>query len=773
MGGRRFVCMLPVVILCARLFAVQIAPVAPQAAAPMPERARPIDLADPFFGVDAGGNTVPGAAVPFGFVEMSPDTVYMATNGYASRGNIIGFSPTHVSGTGGNSKYGNFRITPTTGELAVGNLNFAKSEETASPGFYGVTLASQRGPVVCELTASRLVGIQRYTFPVGVPGNLILDVTSHVLLNQKATRAEATVVDDRHVSGSASLTGGWNPAPYKMYFYAEFSRPAVRMGTWTFKPGAQQMSDSRHVEGEQASDYRNRAGVFAVFDTSRARSVEVKIGVLFISAEKARANIATEASGGFDDIRARAVAEWEKVFATIQVTGGTDAQRRVFYSSLLRLHYMPHDVTGENVWWQSQEPHYEDFYTLWDTFRTVHPLFTLIEPDRQRDMLRSLIDTYRHTGWLPDSRIAGANGMTQGGSNGDVLVADALVKAMSGIDYATAYEALKKDADVESPDQLNEGRQLEDYKRLGYMSLSYTRSASRTLEYGYDDFCIAEVAHILGHADDARRYLERSAAWTKLWDPNLKCVRPRYADGRWLENYDCDREWPDFTTEWWDAPFYEGSGIQYSTYVPHDPKGLIAKLGGDAGFVAWLDRIFDASPPDEPAVGASGQTIRLASTLYNPGNEPDILAPYLYIHAGRPDRTALRVRRLLASQYHPGRDGLPGNDDAGTMSSWYIWGAIGLYPNAGQPFYYIGSPIFPHTVMQVGGGRTVVIDAPETSDSHLYVQSAEWNGSPLLRAWLTHQQVAAGGRLVLHMGSSPSKWAIDDRPPNGMDVERR
>jgi predicted alpha-1,2-mannosidase len=707
------------------------------------------ELADPFFGVDNGGNVVPGAAVPFGFVEFSPDTTYWATSGYSSRGMILGFSPTHVSGTGGGSKYGNFRITPTAGPLSVGNLSFTKSAEHASPGYYSVVLQQDHGNVQCELTATRLVGIARFTFPTASEGSIILDATAHVLLAQHATHAEATVVDDRHVSGTASFVGGWNPSPYTIYFYAEFNRPALRSGTWTAGVGSSTVTaGGRRVEGEQNTEYRNRVGTFASFDTSRDRAIEMKIAVSFIGVEKARSNLEQEGRANVDAVRTAAASEWQAVLSKIQVTGGTEDQRRVFYSSLFRAHYMPHDLTGENAWWHSAEPHYEDYYTLWDTFRTLHPLMTLIQPERQRDMVRSLIDTYRHTGWLPDSRIAGANGQTQGGSNGDVLIADALVKGMTGVDYATAYEGLRKDAEVESPRPLSEGRELQDYKRLGYMSMSYARSASRTLEYAYDDFCIAEVARALGHNDDARIYRQRSSNWANLWNPAKRCINPRYADGHWLENYSCEHEYPDNTTEWWDAPFYEGSGIQYSTFAPQDVSGLIAKLGGDQPFVAWLDDLFDRK-------------------LYNPGNEPDILAPYLYIHAGRPDRTADRVRALLASEYHPGRDGLPGNDDAGTMTSWYVWSAIGLYPNAGQPFYYMGSPLFTHTAIDVGGGKQFVVEAPETSADNRYVQSAELNGRGLNRAWLTHREIADGGRLILHMGPKPSAWGRSERPPEG------
>jgi predicted alpha-1,2-mannosidase len=704
---------------------------------------------NPFVGADGGGNTVPGAAVPFGFVELSPDTTNADTNGYSSGGQVIGFSHTHVSGTGGDGKYGNFRVTPTSGMLRVGNLRFSKAEESASPGYYTVTLAGDGGRIRCELTATRLVGVERFTFPGGADGNIILDASSRVKLAQRATHVEVTVVDDMHILGSASFTGGWNPNPYTLYFWAAFSHPMKRWGVWTADLGNTRIiPEQRHIVADQTHNYANQIGAFAVFDTTKHRVVEMKLAVSFLSPEKARSNLEQEAAAyDFDGVRRQAEDAWKQVLARIEVAGGTESQRRTFYTALYRSHYMPHDLTGENVWWQSSEPHYEDFYTLWDTFRTLHPLLTLIQPERQRDMVRSLVDTYRHTGWLPDARIAGSNGLTQGGSNGDVVVADAIVKGLEGIDYETAYQALAKDAEVESPRPLNEGRQLEDYKRLGYMSLTYSRSASRTLEYAYDDFAISEVARALGKTEDSKKYLERSGNWARLWDSETRCIRPRYSDGRWLENYDCEHEYPDATTEWWDAPFYEGSPIQYSPFVPHDVNGLIQRLGGEEAFTTWLDALFDRQ-------------------LYTQGNEPDLLAPWLYIHCGRPDRTADRVRALLASEYREGRDGLPGNDDAGTMSSWYVWSAIGIFPNAGQPFYYIGSPVFTRITIDLGAGRRFMVEARGTSAANRYVQRAELDGRRLDRAWLTHGEIAAGGRLVLYMGSRPSRWGSDERPPS-------
>ncbi|MBW8755508.1 MAG: glycoside hydrolase family 92 protein, partial [Sphingomonadales bacterium] len=315
-----------------------------------------------------------------------------------------------------------------------------------------------------------------------------------------------------------------------------------------------------------------------------------------------------------------------------------------------------------------------------------------------------------------------------------------------GFDAALALEAIRKDGEVESPDPLNVGRVLESYRTLGYMPLDRNRSASRTLEYAYDDFAIAEVAQALGRHDEAARFLTRSGNWRNLWDKGLNCIRPRYRNGDWLANFDCGHLYPDNRTAWWDAPFYEGSSLQYSTFVPHDVAGLIALTGGDQAFTAWLDQLFDSGG-------------------YDHSNEPDFLAPYLYIHAGRPDRTADRVRAILARDYRPTHDGLPGNDDAGAMSSWYVWSAIGLFPNAGQPFYYIGSPLFTRSTIRLEQGRSLTIAAPAASPDRRYVVAARLNGRPIDRAWLTHDEIAHGGLLELDMAAAPAGWATRFQPP--------
>ncbi len=747
------------------------APATPQGHAPVPPMATrdAVGLADPLHGVDNGGNVTPGATVPFGFVTLGPQTTRGSTSGYDSDSAIVGFAHTFVSGTGGDSKYGNFRVTPTVGPVEPNHLAFHRSDETASPGFYGVTLGDDPARrIKAEQTATPYVGVHRYTFPASARSNLLLDVTAAILGGgggQVATGVEVEVVDDSTLSGWATFRGGWNSVPYKLYFRAVFDRPATEIGTWSTTLGGFELHAGRqrtaggnqktkpqatpnlssgvsYTRGGGANgNINNKFGAYARFDTRRDAVVQMKLAVSFTSEAQARAHLEAEAPRwDFAGTLASARIGWRDAFAPVAVAGGTPRQRATFYSSLYRSFTMPHDLTGENVWWSSTEPHYEDFYTLWDTFRTVGPLMTLLHPQRQRDMLRSLIDTYTHTGWLPDARIAGANGMTQGGSNGDVLVADALVKKLGGFDAALAYEAIRKDGEVESDDPINQGRVLGDYRALGYVSLNETRSASRTMEYAYDDYAIAAAAEVLGKADDARRYRARARNWRNLWNPASGCIHPRYADGRWVENFDCGYVYPDRTSMWWDAPFYEGSGLQYATYVPHDLPCLIETVGGRAAYVAWLDRFFDGGH-------------------YDQGNEPSFLAAFNYIAAGRPDRTAERVRWIMAKNYGPGRRGLPGNDDAGATSAWFVWNAVGLYPNAGQPYYFIGSPLFPGATFTLENGRRFTISAPATSDANRYVKAATLNGKPLDRAWISHDEVMAGGTLVLRMGPKPGRWA--------------
>lgn len=735
-------------------------------AAPDPGTAvDPLRYVDPMIGTLAPGNTIPGAQLPFGFASVSPDTLNPSTAGYRADQDIIGFSHTHVSGAGGGGLYGNFRLTPLVGAPRVDDLASPKDQETAAPGYYSVLLT--RYGVTAELSASRRAGIHRYTFPATAQARLVLDATSVVFDPasgrtgyqwQRPVSSRVAVVAPDRVDGAVTVAGGYSYAPYTLYFSLVLDRPAG--SALTFVDGT--LGSDATVDGGDGQ----RTGAVLGFDTTRDRVVTVRLGVSFVSVAQAHQNLRTELGGSVADTAAAARAQWRTTLGTIAVDGGTEAQRTLLYTGLYHAHVMPHDLTGENVWTDAHI-HYEDYYTLWDTFRTVHPLLTLLQPEREREMVATLVDLYRSTGWLPTGRTAGQNGLQQVGTHADTVLADVLGKGLLGVDYATAYRGMVNNAEqappypvVDGAATVVEGRPgLTDYKSLGYVPVEFVADArpsgltqlqaSRTVEYAYNDFCLAQVARALGHPGDYRKYLARSGNWANLWDDQTQSIRPRHADGSWVTPFDpAVRLSPN-------AAFYEGSGYQYTTFVPHDVQGLINRLGGDVGMVAWLDRLFDNG---DPAAASNG--------YYSQYNEHDLLAAYLYIHAGRPDRTADRVRTLLATQYTATDDGLHGNDDSGAMSAWYVWGALGLYPNAGQPYYYIGSPLFTRSRISLFGGRVFTITAAATSDTNRYVRSAVLNGRPLERAWLHHHEVARGGVLDLRMGDSPSTWGQTDRPPS-------
>jgi predicted alpha-1,2-mannosidase len=464
----------------------------------------------------------------------------------------------------------------------------------------------------------------------------------------------------------------------------------------------------------------------------------------------------TEIAGfDFDGTRASALTVWDSALSPVQLNGASDQEQQVFYTALYHTMLMPVDRTGENPLWQSREPYYDDFYTLWDTFRTSSPLLTLIAPQRQDEIVRSLIDIYRHEGWLPDGRSGNFNGRTQGGSDVDFVIADALLKQLPDIDWETAYRAVVKDAEATPKDQIKEGRgDLGDWKTIGYLSIEgVDRPASKQMEYAANDYEIAVMAKALHHQDDYEKYLKRSENWVHLWDADAEddgfkgFIWSKHRDGAWKSPFD-----PKVEGTWGSDTFYEGNSWTYSTFVPQDVATLIRMSGGNEQFVKRLDAFF----------AVPGR--------YDVGNEPGFLAPYLYIWAGRQDRTADQIRRILAANFHAGRTGIPGNDDSGAMSSWYAFGKMGFYPNAGQDVYLIGSPDFPEVSIHLANGKTFTIEARGVSAENRYIARAEWNGRPYTKAWFKYEDIMRGGRLVLTMVDHPVSWTSGEVPPSASDV---
>lgn len=706
----------------------------------------------PFLGVDWGGNTFVGSAVPFGMVKLGPDMESFdgrrSNFGYISGGRILGFSHLHLSGAAG--KYGNILVMPTTGVLHVGDISSPRSSEENQVGYYAARLS--RYDIKAELTSSRRVGVHRYTFPASSDAHITIDV-AHCLSRGPGSEAqrflggEIHFISDREAKGVGRYAGGWNKGgEYRVYFDILLDSPARAEQTWT--------GSSLSAAKDATVDTDTPIGGSFDFATTAGKVVQAKVGISFISSDQARQNIEQEVPGwNFNAVHAAATALWNKQLSAITLRGATDSQRRKIYTAIYHTMLMPSDRTGENPGWKSSEPYYDDYYAIWDTFRSSGPLLTLIAPDRQRDMIRSLIDIYRHTGYMPDARSGNDNGRTQGGSNANVVIADAWEKKLTGIDYETAFQAMVHDAEVPPANAQKEGRGgLHDYNTLGYITPADERAGSRTVEYSYDDFAIAEVACGLNKPKEAALYASRAHNFENLWDKDMTVegikgfLRPRNADGSWAAPYLTVRgTWPDF--------MYEGDIWTYSLYAPQDMRRIIELSGGDKAFVERLDHTF-------------------LRRHFDITNEPGFLVPVMYNWAGRPDKTADVVSLYLEKAFTDTRAGIPGNDDSGAMSSWFIFQTLGFYPNAGQEIYLISTPSIPDASIHLGNGKIFRIVAKNLDHEGLnrYVQSATLNGVELKTSWFRHSQIKDGGTLVLTMGSAPSKWGTTDPPPSMSDA---
>jgi predicted alpha-1,2-mannosidase len=707
---------------------------------------------DPFIGVDWGGNTFVGSAVPFGLVKVGPDMETFDGRrsgfGYSSNGVILGFSHLHLSGAQG--KYGNILVAPVTGPLDVSDIKTPRTHEINRVGYYTAKLT--RYQVKAELTSSRRVGFHRYTFPASQQSHITINVASALGLgtgweDQTFLGAEIHLTSNHEAQGVARFAGGWNRGgEYKVFYYMVLDTPAAATQTWTGK--------TLTTEKDAAVGASTPIGATFDFTTKANQVIQAKVGISFISAQQAKQNVQQEVPAwNFDAVHTAATALWNAELAKLTLSGESDSQRRQLYTAMYHIMLMPTDRTGENPDWKSSEPYYDDYYCTWDTYRTSSPLLTLISPDRQRDILRSLVDIYRHTGYMPDARSGNDNGRTQGGSNANVVVADAYVKGLKGIDYEAAFAAMVHDAEVPPSDAQKEGRGgLKDYNEKGYVTLADERSGSRTAEYSYDDFAISEVACGLGKKQEAALYAGRAHNFEHLWDKEMTVegfkgfLRPRNPDGTWAPPYLVVRgTWPDF--------FYEGDIWTYSIYAPQDMRRLIEMTGGGEMFVHRLDNIF-------------------LRRHFDVTNEPGFLIPVLYNYAGRPDKTADIVHLLLEKAFTDNRAGIPGNDDSGAMSSWLIFSTLGLFPVAGQDIYLISTPSIPDASLALADGKKLHIVAKNLDRDGLnrYVQSATLNGVDLSTSWFRHAQIKDGATLVLTMGSAPSNWGKTTPPPSMSDA---
>jgi len=741
--------------------------------------ADPASNVDPFIGTMGSGFVFPGPAAPYGMVQLSPDTNgYFAYTGYQWIDDAIrGFSHVHVESMGVREG-GAVPFMPTTGAVSTNVFDyesvFSHASEEAEPGYYAVTL--EEYGVRAELTAGTRVGMHRYTFPATTQSNVLLDVGRQIAGGSDtanlphggagAVGAEVTVVGDRTITGTAN-TDPEDRDEYTVHFAARFDRPFGSFGVWDARGGAPHPG-AEAVGGEGA-------GAYATFDTTVDRDVVVKVGISFVDVAGALANLEDELPGedfDFDALRAKTRARWNEALSVIEV--GPSAQPSELTSFTTALYHAQHhpnafsDADGryrghDDAVHAIGEPgdpmpadstYYANF-SMWDTYRAEMPLLMLIAPERIPDMMRSMAAIVAHGGEMPRWALQYKNPNYMNGEPGLQVIADAFCRGLVPADaLGTLYGEARRVA-------------LEARREPSFYAPGYTAEASATLEYALGDFALALMADALGEEADRDALVAQAGHWRNLIDPESGFVRPRDpATGEWQENY--RPELPD--------GFREGTGWQYSWLVPHDVRGLYDAMGegrgGDDLVLQRLDTFFSGAltgtmPPAEAQQKLTAYGIAYYGNQYAPSNEHDLQAPWMYDWTGEPWKTQA-IQRAYQALYRPLPDGLPGNDDLGTMSAWFVWSALGFYPMIpGAPLYVAGSPLFEQATIHLPGGDFVV-RAPGASATSKFVQSASLNGDPLEAVWFGHDALEPGGSIEFAMGVAPSAWGSgpEARPPS-------
>ncbi len=762
----------------------------------------PVDYVNPFIGTDAGGHTFPGACLPFGMVQLSPDNGYKGVKAYGyNQKAIIGFSHTHLSGTGPFTKthYNNVLIMPTIGKLEImpavaKELNSLASEglqkiidemsekeklewnqlsdekrlekqkqilngeklrifeskdmeedgynssntyngyessyshqdEEASPGYYSVFLKDYG--IKAELTATERVGFHRYTFPESKEAHIIIDVT-HSLTPGRDTHVK--ILNEKQIEGyvTGDMEGSYN-LPLTCYFFAESNKAFTSAGTWN---GKSINNDLKEISGKDG------VGAFVNFETTKGEQVLVKVGISFVSIEGAKKNLKAELPHWeFEKVIEEAREEWNKKLNKIDIKGGNDDQKTIFYTAMYHSLMFPRvfsDVDGSyyshfdnTIHINPGERYYVDF-SLWDTYRAQHPLLAYLEPERQNEMIRTFLAMYDQGGRIP-LHVSYKNHYqaVMIGDHATSVIVDSYMKGLRDFDIEKAYEAMRKNA-MEPGDRPSSRYGLDYYKNVKYIPAEKIReSVSVTLENAYDDWCLAEIAKDLDKNDDYQLFSERARYYKNLYDRQTGFMRPRKSDGSWLEMckdlpeivltdihpyYSCfDPLWVGVSPN---RHFTESSAWQYLWHVPYDVQGLINLMGGRKEFLNKLDSLFTMSPRES----GTQQYAPLRSKIgqYVHGNEPVHHVAYLFNYAGEPWKTQQRVSEVINKMYGPGPDGLCGNDDMGQMSAWYIFSSLGFYPVApGQNVFVIGSPIFEEVTIKLGeyfNGHEFTVKAEE------------------------------------------------------------
>jgi predicted alpha-1,2-mannosidase len=702
----------------------------------------PVSYVNTFIGTGGHGHTFPGATAPFGMVQLSPDTRLEGWDGcggyHYSDEYIYGFSHTHLSGTGV-PDYCDILFMPFTGELNLNNgadgkpgyrSHFSHEKEKSSPGFYSVFLDDYG--IEAELTATTRVGVHKYTFPKGRIGSILVDLKHR----DQVTASWIKIVSDHEIEGYRGSTG-W-ARDQRVYFVAQFSKPFINSGI------------ARNDTILNQTFYANGTNIKAWFnfDNSDEAPILVKVGISAVSAENARMNLEKETPDwDFNKIRNATAESWNKELGKIRVQGKNEDQKTIFYTALYHTMVSPNtysDVDGSYLGrdFKVHKTEGSENYTvfsLWDTYRAFHPLFTIIDHKRTNDFINTFIRQYQEGGILPVWELSANETWCMIGYHAVPVIADAWIKGIRGYDGNLALKAMVNSA---MQDQFG----LEYYKKYGYIPAELEHeSVSKTLEYAYDDWCIAVMAESIGNDSLSQLFYKRAQSYKHHYDEASGFMRARY-NGGWFNPFKPSEVNFNYT---------EANAWQYSFGAPHDMDGFISLHGGKAKTAIFLDSLFSAS---SVTTGRDQSDITGLIGQYAHGNEPSHHIAYLYDYCGQPWKTQQKANQIFSNFYTSKPDGLIGNEDCGQMSAWAVLSAMGFYPvSPGCEQYAIGSPAFEETIINLENGRKFIIKARNVSTENFYIQKAMLNGKSFNRSFLNHSEIMAGGELVFEMGPSPAK----------------
>jgi predicted alpha-1,2-mannosidase len=710
------------------------------------------DYVDPFIGTDGHGHVFPGATMPFGMVQLSPDTRKDSWDGcsgyHYSDKTIMGFSHTHLSGTGVGD-YGDIRIMPTTGKLILVpgtagdpesgyRSRFSHKSETAKPGFYSVELEDY--DIDVELSASQRAGFHHYHFPNCDTANVIIDLVEGVT-SDIVNFLQIQFLSDQVVVGVRE-TDGW-AKDQRVFFYAVFSEPFDDFG----------VEHGKQIQRTKQKVYGKDIKAFVRYYDNVPENLLVKVGISFVDVEGAKQNVLNEIpEWDFNKTVKDAQKSWKEKLQKIEVKG-KEEKMTTFYTALYHAYIAPNTFMDVNRFYRGHDGKKHSstkfnaytVFSLWDTFRAEHPLMTIIEPDITNDFIKTMLDQYDKGGLLPVWELAGNETNCMIGYHAVPVIYDAYVKGIRGYDTRKSFDAMRRSAML---DQFG----LKYYKRYGYIPADKEGAGvSRTLEYAYDDWCIAQMSKDFGYEGLYKKYIERAQYYKNIFDKETGFMRGK-RNALFMSPFDPAEV--NFTLT-------EANTWQYNFFVPQDINGLIGLYDGKPGFLNKLDEMFNA---EVVLSGRHQADITGLIGQYAHGNEPSHHMAYLYDYAGQPWKTQELIHRICEEQYSDQPDGLCGNEDCGQMSAWYVMSAMGFYQvTPGDPTYAIGSPEFEKVVLHLDNGETFSIVAKNQNENNFYIQSAKMNGDAYNKCFITHEDILKGGKLVFEMGNQANKsWGVAD-----------